>query len=216
MCSSDLSTAASLAWAEEEFARLETLRWSAPPADDGYLRLKGAKALPRRSQAVLRALHAWREDTARTLDRSAFRILPNDALLAVARAMPQGSGELHAITGLPGSLARRYGEELLAAVRAGLDAPVSTLPSRERTPRTRPDAAQEARFERLKELRNRRAAVLGLEPGVVCPNGALALIAHAAPASVDALREVPDLRGWQLEALGPAAIIAAVAQPGNQ
>ena len=141
-------------------------------------------------------------------------MLPNDAVLAVARAVPQSTAELHAVAGLPGSLARRYGDELLAAVRAGLEAPAATRPARERTERIRPDAAQEARFERLKRLRNRRAEELDLQPGVVCPNGALALIARAAPASADALREVPDLRRWQLEALGPAAIVAAVA-PGE-
>jgi len=209
-----LRAAGRLGWAEEEFARLESLRWTAPPPDDGYLRLKGAKALPRRAQAVLRAVHAWREEAARALDRAPFRVLPNDAVLAVARAVPQSTAELHAVAGLPGSLARRYGDELLAAVRAGLEAPAATRPARERTERIRPDAAQEARFERLKRLRNRRAEELDLQPGVVCPNGALALIARAAPASADALREVPDLRRWQLEALGPAAIVAAVA-PGE-
>ncbi len=207
-----LRAAGRLEWAEEEFARLENLRWTAPAPDNGYLRLKGARTLPRRAQAVLRALHAWREETARTLDRSPFRVVPNEALLAVARAMPQGPAELHAVGQLPSSLARRHGVELLAAVRTGLDTPPSALPAYERAERTRPDPAQEARFERLKKLRNRRAAELGLQPGVVCPNGALAVIARAAPSSVDALRQVPDLRRWQVEALGPTAIVAAVAQ----
>ena len=42
-----LHTVGRLGWAEEEFARLEALRWTAPPQDDAYLRLKGAKTLPR-------------------------------------------------------------------------------------------------------------------------------------------------------------------------
>ena len=102
-----LRAAGRLAWAEEEFARLETVRWTAPPPDEGYLRLKGAKALPRRALAVLRALHGWREETARALDRAPFRVLPNEALLAVARAMPHSTSELHPVAGLPGSLPRR-------------------------------------------------------------------------------------------------------------
>jgi ribonuclease D len=211
-----LRTLGRLGWAEEEFARLETLRWTAPQQDDAYLRLKGAKTLPPRTLAVLRALHEWREQTARALDRASFRVLPHEALFAVARAMPQSTGDLHAVAGLPGALARRYDAELLAAVRAGLDAPASALPARHRDERLRPDAAQEARFERLKQLRNRRAVELGLEPGVVCPNGALGVIARAAPPSVDALRQLPDLRGWQLEALGPAAIVAAVTGEATQ
>ena len=211
-----LRAAGRVSWAEEEFLRLETVRWTPPPPDEGYLRLKGARAMPRRARAVLRALHAWREQAARALDRSPFRVMPNDAMLAVARATPQTTTALHAVAGLPASLARRYGDELLAAVRAGLEAPASGLPARERTARARPDAAEEVRFERLKLLRNRRAAELRLQPGVVCPNGALALIARVAPSSVDALQQVTDLRRWQVEALGPVAIVAAVAQADAQ
>jgi ribonuclease D len=216
LLASRLDAAGRLPWAQEEFARLEDVRWTPPPAENGYLRLKGARALPPRTQLVLRALHAWREERARTLDRSPFRVLPNEALLAVARAMPRSTAELHAVTGLPGSLARRYGPDLLAAVHAGLDAPASALLKPDRVPRTRPDPAHEARFERLKQLRNRRAHQLGLEPGVACPNGALSAIARAAPTSVDALRNLEDLRRWQLEALGPAAIVAAAAEQQAQ
>src|SRR5256885_15123810 len=42
-----------LAWAEEEFARLEELRWSAPgegPGEEAYLRVQGAKG-PRPREA---------------------------------------------------------------------------------------------------------------------------------------------------------------------
>ena len=211
-----LQAAGRLSWAEEEFLRLEAVRWTPPAPDEGYLRLKGARALPRQAQAALRALHAWREQTARGLDRSPFRVVPNDALLAVARAMPQDTAALHAVAGLPSSLARRHGADLLAAVRAGLDAPASARPARARAARARPDAAEEARFERLKLLRNRRAAELGLQPGVACPNGALASIARAAPSSVGALEQVPDLRRWQLEALGRGAIVAAVTREDAQ
>src|ERR1051325_11404677 len=55
---------ARLSWAEEEFTRLEDLRWTGP-ADggrgDAFLRIKGAKALPPRQLAALRELYRWRE-----------------------------------------------------------------------------------------------------------------------------------------------------------
>ncbi len=204
-----LEAAGRWAWAQEEFARLEALRWTASSTEDGYLRLKGAKVLPRQSQAVLRALHQWREQTARTLDRSAFRIMPNEALLALARSLPRSEEQLSGVHGLPPSLARRYGAQLLGAIAAGLAAPLEELPIPERRSRERADAAQEARLERLKELRNRRAVELGLEPGVICPNGALQAIARAAPQGLDALQGIGELRRWQIEALGAPAILAA-------
>src|SRR3989454_6110721 len=50
-----------LAWAEEEFARLEALRWTGSgDGADAYLRVKGAKALAPRQLATLRAPYRWR------------------------------------------------------------------------------------------------------------------------------------------------------------
>ena len=208
-----LKAAGRIAWAEEEFRHLEAVRWTGSPTEDSWLRLKGAKVLPRRLQAVLRALHQWREQTARALDRAPFRVVQNEALLAVARAVPRGQVELLAVRGLPPSLARRYGAQLLAAVDMGLADPLDGLPVPPRGSRVRPDAAQEARLERLKALRNQRASDLGLEPGVLCPNGALQAVARVAPPTVAELEGIEELRRWQIAALGPAAILAAAAEP---
>jgi ribonuclease D len=203
-------------WAQEEFTQLEDLRWTAPTSEDGYLRIKGAGLLSRRSQAVLRAVHQWREQVAQGLDRSPFRVMPNEALLALARSVPQSPEQMHAVRGLPTSLANRYGNQLLAAIQKGLATPLDTLAIPERRPRQRPDAAQEARFERLKLLRNHRAQELGLEPGVMCPNGALQAIARAAPTRPEDLMDIVELKRWQVEAVGTAAILGAAADPTVQ
>jgi ribonuclease D len=211
-----LEAAGRRTWAQEEFKRLEGIRWTAPPPEDGYLRIKGVRVLPKRAQAVLRSLHQWRESTARALDRATFRIISNEALLALAQAIPRGEDQLRAVHGLPAPLARRYGPQLLTAIAEGLSTPLEDLPVPERQPRERPDPAQEARFERLKELRNRRAAELALEPGVICPNGALQAIARAAPNAGNDLERIAELRRWQIEALGAPAILAAAAEPAPQ
>ena len=72
-----LDEAGRLAWVAEECTLLEGTRWTAAEADPelDYLRLKGAKALDRRSLALLRELHGWRAETAATLDRAEFRVL---------------------------------------------------------------------------------------------------------------------------------------------
>ncbi|MBI2614743.1 MAG: HRDC domain-containing protein [Gemmatimonadetes bacterium] len=95
----------------------------------------------------------------------------------------------------------------------GLADPLDSLPVPARGSRPRPDPAQEARFERLKALRNRRASELKLEPGVLCPNGALQAVAWVAPPTVAELERIEELRRWQIVALGPAAILAAAAEP---
>jgi ribonuclease D len=210
---SQLAAAGRLGWAEEEFGHLEDVRWTASQTEDGWLRLKGARVLPRRSQAVLRALYQWREQTARALDRAPFRVAQNEGLLAIARAVPRNQSELSAVRDLPPSVGRRYGAQLLAAVEMGLNDPLDTLPEPARAARVRPDAGEEARLDRLKALRNQRAGELGLEPGVLCPNGALQAVARAVPATGSQLEGIDDLRRWQIAALGPAAILAALAEP---
>src|SRR5205085_512517 len=75
-----------LTWAEEEFTRLEDLRWTGTSdggSPDAFLRVKGAKVLPPRQLAALRELYRWRETVAAEQDRATFRIIGNDALLAV-------------------------------------------------------------------------------------------------------------------------------------
>ena len=204
-----------LHWLEEECARLQDVRWNAGRRDDEqvYLRIKGAKALPRRALAVLERLHSWRDSVASASDRAPFRVLGNDALVGMARAAPHTLADLQQIHGVGAVTVQRHGESLLAAIREGLNVPAENLPSLTRTKRPPADAAYDARLERLKAVRNAAATRIGLEPGLVCPNGTLQAIARVAPSHADALAEIPELRRWQQEALGDRAILAAVSEP---
>ena len=200
-----------LAWAEEEFRHLEDLRWTGP-ADDGqaYQRIKGAKALPPRSFAALRELVAWREGVAAERDTALFRVIGNEALLGVSRALPRSIGDLGAIKDLPASLARRHGPELVAAVGRALALAETDLPTRERAPRAPHDPDLDSRVERLKVARNTVAQQLGLDPGVLCGKSMLETIARQRPADLAALGRIEDVRKWQVEVLG-AALLAALA-----
>ena len=210
-----LAASGRASWAAEEFALLEDVRWG--PEDDeepAWLRLKGAKALKPRELAVLRELHAWRDEQAKRLDRAAFRVLNNEPMLAMARAMP---ADVEALKGIPGigteTIARR-GAQLLAAIERARAIPDGKLPRLERPPRRAPDPVLEARIERLKALRNRLAPTLGLQPGVLCPNGTLEAIARANPRTLEELAAVPELRHWQRRELG-RELLAAVAEPAQ-
>lgn len=203
-----MEQAGRLAWAREEFARLETIRWTPPEKDDLYLRLSGAKALSPRAKVILKVLCEWREDVARSLDRPPFRVAPSEALVAVAREAPATPSALHRVAGLPQSIGRRHEEGLLGAVRRGLREEIRrTVRPRPASPR--PDAETEIRLERLKSFRNHRAAALGLEPGVLCPNGTLLAIARTAPRTPAELANVAELRAWQRQALGESELVAA-------
>jgi len=194
-----------LGWAEEEFVRLEQLRWTgAPDRADAFLRVKGARALAPRQLAALRELHQWREAVGAEQDQATFRIIGNDALLAVAKALPRAPAELGALPGLPTTLAQRHGAALLDGVRRALALPEHELPRPERPARQPRDAALEARIERLKAARNQVAAQLGLDPGVLCGRSTLEAVARAQPVPSDraGLAGISELRRWQIEALG--------------
>jgi ribonuclease D len=196
-------------WAAEEFRALESLRWSpAGPPEEAYLRLKGARTLRGHQLAVLRELHAWREQVSSQLDRAQFRVLQNEAMITLARAMPADEVALRECRALSPDQLRRRGGELLEVVRRGAAAPADSIPTFERGKRLPPDLAYEARLEKLKTVRNALAERLSLAPGVLCPNGVLEAVARANPRTAD---ELPEMRRWQAEVVGPE-LIAALAQ----
>jgi ribonuclease D len=199
-----------LPWAAEEFGRLEALRWTgASEGDtDGYLRVKGAKGLTPRALAAFRELHRWRETVAERDDKAPFRVIGNDSLLAVSRALPAAPADLARIQELPPSLARRHGTALLDAVARARALPEHELPRVERASRPPKDPDFEDRVERLKVVRNRVAATLGIDPGVLCGRPTLEAVARAAPKDRAGLARVSELRRWQTEVLGEALLEA--------
>jgi ribonuclease D len=202
-----------LDWAEEEFELLgAAARLASEPDEPGYLRLKGAKALPGRALAVLRELYQWREETARRTDKAAFRILNNEPMLLMAKSPPRDMAGLKSVRGISPDQAERRGKEVLAAVQRGLELPDRDLPRVERHHRRPPDAAYEARLERLKGARNALATRYELAPGVLCPNGTLEAIAAVNPKNLQDMSAIRELRRWQLREMGES-LLAALQQP---
>jgi ribonuclease D len=190
-------------WAREEFGRREGTRWSEPgdPAE-AFLRIKGARDLKPRGLAILRELYAWREQIARERDQATFRVLSNQAMLALSLRAPRNREELARTEGVPGSMVERRGNELLAAVRRGMEVPDEELPRFPPSRRWDRDPEVEARAERLREARARAATALQLDPGFLMSRTLLDEIARRNPRTAEELLEIPEVRSWQVEALG--------------
>jgi ribonuclease D len=213
-----------IAWVQEECKRLEELRWTrgggggaggagggggaSDSDEEAYLRVKGAKALRPRDLAAFRELYAWREAVAQREDKAPFRIIGNDPLLAVSRALPETAVALAKVVGLPPSLARRHGPALLEAVHRARALPEAELPRLVRPPRGPKDPKVDERVEKLKAARNRVAGELGLDPGVLCGRTTLEAVARAAPKDRAGLAAVGELRRWQFDVLGDALLAA--------
>ncbi len=164
---------------------------------------------------MLKAVHEWREVKAASLDRAPFRVLGNEALAALARSAPTTIKRLRSVSGMPPASARRYGDELIEAVQKGLDTPEEKYPRIKRPKRPKVSKTALQRVERLKALRKQAAVDLGIEVGVLCPNGTLQAIAVAAPTNAKELKKIPDVKRWQVDALGLSAVVEAVNSGGE-
>jgi ribonuclease D len=198
-----------LAWAEEEFARREETRWTEPDDQrEAFLRVKGARDLAPRGLAILRELYQWREEVARERDQATFRVLSNQAMIALSLRPPQNVREMAGVDGVSEAFAERRGRELLAAIRRGQAVPEEELPRFPPSRRWERDPEVEARAERLREVRSRAADRLDLDPGFLISRAMLEEVARRNPGNAEELLEIPDVRRWQVEALGDALLRA--------
>lgn len=198
-----------LAWAEEEFARREGSRWAESGDErEAFMRIKGARDVTPRGLAVLRELYEWREEVARGRDQATFRVLANQAMLEMSLRPPTSARELGEIKGVGSSLVERRGGELLAAVRRGLAVPEEDLPRFPPSRRWDRDPEVEMRAERLRMVRTRQAELLELDPGFLMSRAMLDEVARRNPASLEELAAIPEIRQWQVAALGEALVQA--------
>ncbi|WP_084343234.1 ribonuclease D [Piscicoccus intestinalis] len=122
----DLRAQGKLEWARQEFDHL--LDFTGPPTrPDPWRRTSGIHRLRgRRAIALVRELWWARDEIARARDVSPGRVLPDAALLDIARAAPRTGAALAQATRHKG--ATRNVSTWLAAVERGLAVPDSELP----------------------------------------------------------------------------------------
>lgn len=192
-----------MAWAQEEFERLESIQFAPDDPATSFMRTKGARDLKRRELAVLRELIAWRDARAAALDRATFRVMGNEAMFEIIRVLPKTREELGAIKGVPRGVLERHAAELLDAVGRGLDVPEADLPRFPRAARWDRDPDFDANVGKLKVVRDAAAQRLKLDPGVLCARDRMEAVARRKPKSVEEVAEISELRHWQAEVLGP-------------
>jgi ribonuclease D len=196
-------------WLEEECEALAALPVpERPPEEDGYRRVRGASRLPPRGLAVLRVLYHQREAWARGEHRPPFKVLPPEALVALAERQSAEPAALVGVPGLSPRLVERYGEGLLAAAARGLVERLPEPPRPPRPPRPVVTTVSRQRAEALRKWRTEAAETSGLDPGVLLPQRLIDALALDPPTALDGLRSVPGLRHWRVDAFGPAILAA--------
>jgi ribonuclease D len=203
-----LRTLGRLSWLDEECAAVAALEPARRRTDkDGYQRIKGARRLSPRALAILREFFAWRESRAEKTDIPAFKILGNEALLALAEAAPRTRDDLGRLR-LPSRLLEHAADDLLGAVHRGSSVSEGDLPRIPREPRPVVSDEARARATRLKAWRAQEAEALKLDPSVILPQRLIDRLAEAAPRGTEALQGVLGLRRWRIEAFGAALLRA--------
>jgi ribonuclease D len=107
-----------LDWAREECRSLEEVSDERRP-DVVYERLPRLGRLSDTGRAVARELVEWREDVARAMDRPPGFVLPDQALMELARRAPRDRNGLEQIRGLPPQTLHRRGDRLLQVLERG-------------------------------------------------------------------------------------------------
>lgn len=196
-----------LRWAEEEFRLRELTVWDTDGEAEPY-RVKGSRDLDRRQLAALRELFEWREQMAEERDQASFRVVSNNDLVTVARALPRSRPDLVA-GGISEGNSRRWGRDLLDAVRRALDLSEAQLPERTKRGHREPhDPELDERVERMRRARDVVATELGLDRGLLLPRHLMETIARAKPRNVQELRHIEGLRNWQVEVVGERMVEA--------
>ncbi|MEO5511530.1 MAG: HRDC domain-containing protein [Longimicrobiales bacterium] len=191
-------------WAEEEFRLREDADWSPGPIDtESFLKIKNTRDLQPVQLAALRELHAWREGVASKRDVAPFRVVSNEVLVALARALPTTELAVSKTTGVPPSIADRYGKDMHQALARAAAMRPDQLPQRPRSRgRAAPDPELDKLVERLKTARDKAAEELVLDRGFLMPRQQLEDVAKSGAKRPADLNAVPDMRQWQIEALG--------------
>lgn len=189
---------------EGECRRLEQL---VPPdasfSADEFVRIKGVRELSKQGRQNLRELFGLRDRLAADADLPPFKVLSNQALMAMAERPPANLRELAGLSGISSRVARKHGEEVLAAiVRARELGPLERLPVARRNDGPSMDEIEHELLERLKQWRKQKALSEGFDAALVLNRHVLTRLALEKPRTSEALSRVEGVLAWQLERFG--------------
>lgn len=194
----ELTAKGRLDWQRETCQQLilECANTPAPNADQW--RLKGSDRLDPRGLAVLRELWKWREREAVAANKPPFFVLNHESLLRLAH---QAERINHLDRILPPKMSTRRREAILHAIAHAEELPDEALPRKRVNLLYQPTLAEQKRFAALRQVRDRKAAELQIDPTLIASRSMLVLL------SQDWQKYQVDLMNWQRALLSeqPAA-----------
>ncbi len=150
-----------------------------PKGDENSWRIGRSEHLRARGLCVLHDLWHWRERQAERIDTPPFKVVGNDLLLHLAAAADAGDARA-AFAQLHLGKRERLRESFARALEAGLSRDPATLPRRRSNGGDRqPLSARELeRQDRIREVRDRAAKRLNLDPTLIASRAQLTQLAR--------------------------------------
>lgn len=185
-----------LHWQKETCQQLIKDCADIPTANRDQWRMKGSDRLTPRGLAVLRELWKWREKEAIAANKPPFFVLNHDLLLRLAH---EGEIIKNIERILPPKLSSRRREAILLAITHAQNIPENELPNKRVNTLYQPTLAEQKRFFALRQIRDKHAAELEIDPTLIASRGTLVLL------SQDWEKYQTDLMSWQRDLLIKAA-----------
>jgi ribonuclease D len=184
-------------WVEAEMDVLTSPETYRADPERAWERLKSRVRKPK-ELAVLIEVAAWREREAQNRDVPRGRVIKDEVIGDIAVQAPTTIERLGHLRSLPKGFERsRWGEQIIEAVKRGLERDQKTLP---RLDRFRPAANGAAIVELLKVLLRMTAERHGVAAKVIATVDDLDRIA------ADDNADVPAMKGWRRELFGEKAL----------
>ncbi|MGB9042631.1 MAG: ribonuclease D [Pseudolabrys sp.] len=184
-------------WVEAEMDVLTSPETYRADPERAWERLKSRVRKPK-ELAVLIEVAAWREREAQNRDVPRGRVMKDEVIGDIAVQAPTTVERLGHLRSLPKGFERsRWGEQIIEAVKRGLERDHKTLP---RLERFRPAANGAATVELLKVLLRMTAERHGVAAKVIATVDDLDRIV------ADDEADVPAMKGWRRELFGEKAL----------
>lgn len=151
---------------------------------ESWERFSGRKDLSLRELTIISQLCKWRDREAEKLNRPPYKVVMDDAFVALAKNPPEQKVDLSA-AGLSEKQIKLWGDQVLGAIRRGMEAPLV-----ERKQVERKNEAVLRRLEKLKAWRKSIGLEMKVESDIILPKPYLGMLSENPPKTLDELRDL--------------------------
>jgi ribonuclease D len=182
-----------LDWLDEDFAALSDPALYDSPPESAWKSVRAGRKLRSAERAVLQALAAWRETTARAEDLPRGWVLRDDDLVQLTRMKPKSADDLAQLRGLPPRTLKRHAAQLIEIIQQARSRPAPPADEGERPAAL--TLKQEALVDALTALVRLRSAEHDIHTTQLAGRKALEDLVRGA-------RDAEVLHGWRRRLIG--------------